>query len=168
MKTDKIIRLFFLVLTSLLLPACVTDSLIFHERTQAGITLEARPELSQPVNLNLAYKRNVLAVVPSKNESGSPPRETPAPSPSSSCAACDCGEKHPAGDGCSRNCPCTDDPDEAVSLLSSFSMDFTKTGGTFLLGRNVIIHTHFATGEAAKKLIRSQNSRAIEKLLKGK
>ncbi len=111
-------RFFCLLLAAITLSGCVADSVVFHERTQFGLNVEARPELNTPVSLNMAYNRNLVAVVPSKNEEDA---------------------KNNNSD------------DEAVSLLSTFGMDY-KQGQILLIGSEVFIHNHFATGKAAELL----------------
>ncbi len=134
MNTFLRLQFLSLIMLSLLLSACAENSIVFHERTQFGLNLEARPELSTPVNLNMAYNRNLLAVVPSKNE-GEESQEIGA---------------NEGGSNNSKN----EDSEEAVSLLSTFGVNYKKNEG-FFSGADVYIHNHFATGKAAKKLTES-------------
>ncbi|QPJ62238.1 MAG: hypothetical protein G3M70_10295 [Candidatus Nitronauta litoralis] len=131
MKTFLRLQYLSLLALCLSLSACAENSVVFHERTQFGLNLEARPELSTPVNLNMAYNRNLLAVVPSKNEG-------------------DESTENSAGSRSSNNDQ-NDDSEEAVSILSTFGVNYKKNEG-FFSGSNVFIHNHFATGKAAKAL----------------
>lgn len=136
---NTFIRLQFLslIILSLSLSACAENSIVFHERTQFGLNLEARPELSTPVNLNMAYNRNLLAVVPSKNEGEEP-------------TGIDDNEGNANNDQ-------NEDSEEAVSLLSTFGVSYKKNEG-FFSGADVYIHNNFATGRAAKTLTESRGN----------
>ncbi len=57
-----------IILLALFATGCTSNAMFFHERTRVNFTLEARGDASSPVNSNLGYKRNLVAVTPERHD----------------------------------------------------------------------------------------------------
>lgn len=64
------IKAIWILLLSLFATGCTSNAMFFHERTRVNFTLEARGDASSPVNSNLGYKRNLVAVAPERHDEG--------------------------------------------------------------------------------------------------
>lgn len=99
---------------------CAGDALVFHERTKVAFNMEAQKSPSNPVNLSLGYKRQMLAIVPSKYDKKK-------------------GDDDKEGS-----------TNESLSVISTFDLKTEeKTSPLPFLSRDITINNNFATGRAA-------------------
>ena len=117
-EKPSIYRAFFL---SLLLTGCA-NSIYFYETEKISLTVEARPDSTQPVQGNLGIKQRVALIVPKKSNDNA-----------------DGKDGKDGKDG------------EALSTVSSFDFRIIDDENFFRFNP-ILIRTAFVTGEAAGKL----------------
>ena len=117
------IKVFMISCLSFLLIGCA-NSMYFYETEKISLSVEARPDSSQPVQGNLGIKQRVALVVPKKCN--------------------DTGDSMICNDGLKNK-----NSREALSAISSFSFNIIPKSWTPF--NAVLIQTAFITGEAASQ-----------------
>lgn len=124
------IRICKIISLSLLLNGCA-NSMYFYETEKISLTVEARPDSSQPVQGNLGVKQRVVLIVPKKSNG-------------------DATENKNKSDASENKIDDASDGGEALSAISSFNFKITD-GGMFQFNP-ILIQTAFITGDAAATL----------------
>ncbi len=141
MRTPKIEKYTILVSLVILLTGC-KNALYFYETEKISLTVEARPDSTQPVQGSLGVKQRVVLITPPKDPKKA--SETPAApniTPSKE-----------------------DENGDAVSAISSFSFKIMPIDWEF---NPVLIQTAFITGEAAAQLDTAQAANAAQAITVG-
>ncbi len=124
------------------------DALYFYETDKISLTLEVRPDSSQPVQGNLGLKQRIVLVSPKKNE------KTSSSANAHSTSECNNSIENASGQN-------VNDCGEALSALSSFR--FKKEEGALWDFGPVTIQHAFVTGEAASQFDSSAlNKKGVE------
>lgn len=74
----KNLNAFFCSLFILFILSGCTNAIYFYETEKVSITLEARPDPSQPVSGNVGIKQRVVVITPPKEDNGTPPKKDDA------------------------------------------------------------------------------------------
>lgn len=151
---QTIIRTLVILLSPVLLPSC-SNALYFYETDKISLTVDARPDSSQPVQGNLGIKQRVALITPATKSSG-------GTKPTANGSACNSGlvtssteDSKPctSGSACEGALvtPSTKNTEgDALSSISSFR--FKITHADFPDFNPVSIQTAFITGDAASGL----------------
>jgi hypothetical protein len=129
----KIIEKYLLSLALVIFLTGCTDALYFYETEKISLTIEARPDSSQPVQGNLGIKERVVLVGPKKApERITNTAEDPAKKSDNTCDI-------------DKNKDKKNDIHDSVSAISSFNFNIIDEDGF----NPVLVQTAFITGEAA-------------------
>lgn len=142
----KIIEKYLLSLTLVIFLTGCTNALYFYETEKISLTVEARPDSSQPVQGNLGIKQRVVLIAPKKSEN----------------ILNIAGE--PLNKSENTNKDEETDINDSISAISSFSFNITPTDNWL---DPVLIQTAFITGDAAADLNKSQAAAAAKAITVG-
>ncbi|MER0204430.1 MAG: hypothetical protein DU480_11375 [Nitrosomonas sp.] len=136
----KKLSMYRILFFSLLLTGCA-NSIYFYETEKISLTVEARPDSTQPVQGNLGLKQRVALIVPQKSNNV---------------------EKD--GEVLSTDSNNVEKDGEALSTISSFDFRI-KDDKDFFRFNPVLIKTAFITGEAASNLYTENKAATVAKIL---
>lgn len=136
----KKLSMYRILFLSFLLTGCA-NSIYFYETEKISLTVEARPDSTQPVQGNLGLKQRVALIVPKKNNTV---------------------EKD--GEALSTESNTVEQDGEALSTISRFDFRI-KDDEDFFRFNPVLIKTAFITGEAASNLYKENKAASVAKIL---
>lgn len=134
------------IFLSLLLSGCA-NSMYFYETEKISLTVDARPDPSQPVQGNLGIKQRVALIVPKKSNDDANDEVVP---------------KKGTGDGAIPK-KINDDTDDGEALASISSFNFRIIKKDWALNP-ILVQTAFVTGDAAVKLYEKNDSLLVARV----
>lgn len=125
---------------ALFLQSCASNSVYFYETEKIAMTLEARPDPSQPVQGSLGLKQRVVLVAPKKAAAGSP---------------------NTGGANVTRVNKEKKESNDSASVLSTFR--FSKSPSTDAFGVGAfLIQSALLTGDAAECIVPNSNDKGCK------
>lgn len=165
MRIPSIGKVFPLLSFVIALTGC-ENALYFYETEKISLTMEARPDSTQPVQGSLGLKQRVVLVTPPKDEASvfangnQTVPVSPLAVPSQIQPKINLGCDETSGNVSDVNSNVND----ALSAISSFSFDIIPIDWEF---NPVMIRTAFITGEAATQLNTCEAARAAQAIKVG-